>query len=92
MKNKLFLLLCFVVFCSHDMYLKLDTYFLERNQESVIDLYNGTFDKSDNVIDRDRMIDISLIGNGNRVSIKTDQWTEKDSITSLNFTTGDPGT
>ncbi len=87
------LLLGFILFCSHDMYLKLDTYFLQPHQASTIDLYNGTFEKSDNVIDRDRMIDASIVGNGKRTRMTDDQWTEKDSsITILHFTTGDPGT
>lgn len=92
MKNKLFLLLCFLVFCSHDMYLKLETFFLEPQQKSSIHLYNGTFDKSENIIDRDRMIDVSLTGQGQRNVLDESQWTEKDSITTLNFTSGDEGT
>lgn len=92
MKNKLIPLLCFFLLCSHDMYLKMDTFFLEPNTESVIDLYNGTFEKSENTIDRDRMLDASLLGNGQRYQLNDDQWTEKDSITKLHFTTGNSGT
>lgn len=92
MKNRLFLLLCFVILCSHDMFLKMETFFLEPNQKSVINLYNGTFEKSENVIDRDRMIDVSLVGNGERLKMTEDQWSEKDSITTLHFTTGNAGT
>ena len=78
--------------CSHDMYLKMDSYFLEPNQDATINLYNGTFGKSENVIDRSRMLDVSIVGNGNREKIADNQWTEKDSITILNFNTGKPGT
>ncbi|WP_339715187.1 DUF4198 domain-containing protein [uncultured Kriegella sp.] len=91
--KKLFLaLIAFVLFCSHDMYLKLDTYFLKPNTSATIQLFNGTFDKSENVIDRDRMIDASLVDNGNRAKINLDQWSEKDSITILSFRTGESGT
>lgn len=74
------------------MYLKLDTFFLEPNQNATIQLFNGTFDKSENVIDRDRMIDASLLGNGERFKVPENQWSEKDSITFLNFKTGEAGT
>ena len=91
--KKIFLLalVCFALF-GHDMYLKMDTFFLQPNQQAVLDLYNGTFEKSENVIDRDRMLDASFFGNGQRMAIKNDQWTEIDSMTRLTFTTGTAGT
>ncbi len=92
MKKKIFAVLCILIFCSHDMYLKLDTYFLQPNTQSTINLYNGTFDKSDNVIDRDRMLDASFVGNGNRLKIENTQWEERDSITILNFNSKEEGT
>jgi len=81
-----------LLLCSHDMFLKLDNYFLQPNTQAVIQLFNGTFDKSENVIDRNRMLDVSLVGNGERIQVDSTQWTEKDSITFLNFKTGAPGT
>lgn len=81
-----------LLLCSHDMFLKLDNYFLEPNTQATIQLFNGTFDKSENVIDRNRMLDVSLVGNGQRIQVDSTQWTEKDSITFLNFTTGNSGT
>ena len=92
MKRKLLALMAFLLLSSHDMYLKMDTYFFEPNSEATIQLFNGTFEKSENVIDRDRMVDVSLIGKGERMRAKTSQWREKDSITLLDFTTGEPGT
>lgn len=92
MKKLFLVLIAFVVFSSHDMYLKLDTYFLQPNTSAAIKLFNGTFDKSENVIDRNRMIDVSLVGNGNRSQVDTSQWSEKDSMTILSFTTGEAGT
>ena len=92
MKNKVLLVLCFILFCSHDMYLKMDTYFIKPNSNAVINLYNGTFEKSENTIDRNRMLDASLVGNGNRIEVAEDQWSEKESVTVLQFTSGNPGT
>ena len=91
--KKLFLgVLAIVLLCSHDMFLKLDNYFLEPNTQAAIQLFNGTFEKSENVIDRNRMLDVSLLGNGKRIQVDSTQWTEKDSITFLNFKSGLPGT
>ncbi|QII44216.1 DUF4198 domain-containing protein [Flagellimonas oceani] len=92
MKKVFFGLLAIVLLCSHDMFLKMDNYFLEPNTQAVIQLFNGTFEKSENVIDRNRMLDVSMVGNGKRIQVDSTQWTEKDSITFLNFKTGEPGT
>jgi hypothetical protein len=91
--KKLFpLLIAVVLFSSHDMFLKLDTYFLEPGTQATIQLFNGTFAKSENVITRNRMIDVSLVGNGNRTRVDTTQWSEQDNATLLSFKTGAPGT
>ncbi len=92
MKKTLLALAALVLFSSHVMYLKLDSYFLAPNTEATILLFNGTFDKSENVIDRDRMLDVSLVGNGKRTKVEDSQWSEKDSVTILNFKTGAEGT
>lgn len=92
MKKWLSLFVAFLLFSSHDMYLKLDTYFLQPDSPATIKLFNGTFDKSENVIDRNRMIDVSLVGNGVRERIDSTLWSERDSMTLLNFKTGAPGT
>jgi len=92
MKRSLLGALLILLLCSHDMYLKMDSYFLQANTESVIHLFNGTFDRSDNVISRDRMLDVSLVGNGNRRAVDTTDWFEKNKTTFLRFTTGDEGT
>lgn len=81
-----------VLFSSHDMYLKLNNYFLDTFTKSTVELFNGTFDKSENVIDRDRMIDVSILQNGERFHPSEDSWYEKDSITYLDFETEAAGT
>jgi len=91
MKRTFSCLLIVLLLSSHDMYLKLGQYFLEPNSDYVMELYNGTFDRSDNVITRDRMLDVSLVGNGERTRPDTSAWFEKEKTTYLNFTTGSPG-
>lgn len=89
----LYLLIAIVVLCSHDLYVKMETYFLEPNKVAVLSLYNGTFEKSENIITRDRIIDASFVNQGKRVSIDPDQWVDKDStVTQLAFHTGEAGT
>jgi len=92
MKRSFLCLLVLVFLSSHDMYLKLDQYFLDPNTDAVIQLFNGTFERSDNVITRDRMIDVSLVGNGERTIVDTSAWFDEEKTTFLNFNTGSPGT
>ena len=92
MKKLSLALIAFLLFCRHDMYLKMDTYFLQPDTSATIKLFNGTFDKSENVIDRDRRTDVSLVDNGTRIQVHDAQWSEKDSMTVLNFKTGEAGT
>ncbi|RME99744.1 MAG: DUF4198 domain-containing protein [Bacteroidetes bacterium] len=92
MKKLAIAILAFVLFSSHDMYLKLNSYFLAPNTPARIMLLNGTFDASENTIDRNRMRDASLIGNGKRINIDSTQWHDEGQTTILNFTTGAAGT
>ncbi|WP_445381512.1 DUF4198 domain-containing protein [Robiginitalea sp. IMCC43444] len=92
MKRKIFAVLAFLLLCSHDMFLKPSSYFLKPHSESRIELFNGSFEKSENIIDRNRMQDVSLLGNGKRMALDSTQWSEKDSVTILNFKTGAEGT
>ena len=60
---------------AHDMFLKLRSYIVEPNTKVTLALYNGTFDKSENIITRDRMIDVSVVGPINqRNRINKNQW------------------
>ncbi len=87
------LLLLAVLLCSHDMYLKMDTFFLEPNQQATLSLYNGTFDKSEAILTRERMRDASMVAQGERKAITQDRWTYRDStLTQLRFNTGEAGT
>ena len=89
----IYFFIVFTLLCSHDLFLKMETYFLEPNQETSLFLYNGTFEKSENIIARDRMLDASMVAHNERQAIKAEQWQDKDStITLLNFNTKKSGT
>ena len=74
------------------MFLKPAGYYLEPATEAVISLYNGTWERSDNAIDRNRMIDVSIISNSNRSRMDSTAWTEENKTTLLHFTTKGEGT
>jgi uncharacterized GH25 family protein len=77
----------------HDMFLVLQDHDVAAHAEVTVELFNGTFDKSENSIDRERMLDVSVVdGEGETTHPVVDQWREADNITYLDFTTGDPGT
>ncbi|MEM8525845.1 MAG: DUF4198 domain-containing protein [Bacteroidota bacterium] len=92
MKKISLLAIAILLFSSHDMFLKQSSHFLAPNTDATIQLFNGTFAESDNIITRDRMIDASLVGKGKRIPIDTSQWTDEGKTTVLKFTTGEAGT
>ncbi len=78
---------------AHDMFLVVPDHQVASDALVTVSLYNGTFDKSENVIDRDRMLDISVAdGEGNVSHPAKDQWREDGTVTLLDFQTGEPGT
>jgi uncharacterized GH25 family protein len=82
-----------LVLSSHDMFLKLKSYYIEPGAETVVYLYNGTFTKSENVIDRKRMKDISVVNRGEKIIHPSiEQWREEDNQTILKIKTGKEGT
>lgn len=81
----------FIFFSSYDMFLKMMSYQLDLNIFFKILLYNGIFDKSDNVIICDWMIDVSLVGNGQCIVVDFVIWMEVDNKIIFNFIFGDFG-
>lgn len=78
---------------AHDLFLKFESWFLAPNSDVEVDLFNGTFDSSDNVITRDRMLDVSVVGaDGSREHPAAEQWRDVDNRTRLAFRTGASGT
>ena len=88
----LFLPLALVLLCGHDMFLKPGRYFLAAESGAEIALVNGTFSASENVIDRGRMVDVSVVSGGRRERVDTTQWSERGETTYLALETGAPGT
>ncbi len=80
-------------FYGHDLFLKLDSYLLKPSSPAAISLFNGTFEESENVITRDRLRDVSIVGpERERTHPDTAQWRDVGSVTVLDFETGPEGT
>ena len=86
------LMVLFFLLSSHELFLKCDSYFFEENSLGVLYLFNGTFDESENVITRDRIIDPQIIGPDYDFKPSSDDYYDKSDITYLKFKTGDEGT
>lgn len=84
--------LCILLFSSHDMFLKTSNYFIDSHTKHELILFNGTFEKSENSIDRDRIVDPKIVGPGYMFIPAEDDWYDKNDATYLKFTSGDPGT
>lgn len=86
---------------AHDMFLKLSSFFLEPHSGVTVALMNGTFAESENVITRDRVIDVSIVGPAGVTHPPASAWRDSavhhanpDSADTaiLSFDTGEPGT
>lgn len=87
------LLMVCTVLCGHNLYIKMTSYFLKPGQEATLSLYNGTFERSENILARDRMLDASVVSHGQRTAIAPGQWTDRDTtVTELAFRAGEQGT
>ena len=95
MKTRWIALVCMAAapLTAHDMFLVVEDHDLPADSEVAVALYNGTFDKSENSIDRDRMIDVTVIDGEGQVRHPTaEQWRDEDNSSILSFPTHDPGT
>lgn len=78
---------------AHDMFLVVPDHDLSPSTAASVALYNGTFDKSENAIARDRMTDVSVVDGSAEVSHPaTGQWRDEGEVAILDFETGSPGT
>jgi hypothetical protein len=78
---------------AHDLFLKLDSYFLEANSKAIVRVLNGTFQKSDGAVARERLADLSLHGRGLAVSsAESIVWRAEEKTSVMEIQTGGPGT
>ena len=87
------LLLVAVAAQGHDLFLKLDSYFLQPNTKATVQVLNGTFSASDAAVARDRLVALNLIGpNLSASSGESVVWRAEDKMSVMEFQTGKAGT
>jgi uncharacterized GH25 family protein len=78
---------------AHDMFLVVPDHQLAPHATTMVAIHNGTFEKSENSIDRDRMLDVSIVdGAGGVKHPPASRWKDEEARTLLELTTGGPGT
>lgn len=92
MKKLILLAAVFLLFSSHELFLKADSYFLGEGEAVELYLYNGTFNQSENVITRDRIVNAKITGPDFEFNPKNSDYYDKDKSTRLKFITGRAGT
>lgn len=77
---------------AHEMFLKADPSMIPANSNQVVRLINGTFDKSENSISRDRMAKVSIVANGVTSNPPEGDWYDDANSSYLRYHAGEPGT
>ena len=86
------LLGCTSVLLAHDLFLKLETYFVPPRTTVRIAVLNGSFTKSEAAVTPDRLRDWSVVTSGGRAALPRASWQPRGDTTWLTLTTGEPGT
>ncbi len=87
-----FVLLATSALLAHDLFLKLDSYFLEPNATVRITVLNGTFVRSEAAVNPNRLADMSLVSPAGRVRLASTAWSTDSTRSWLTVQTGAPGT
>lgn len=77
---------------AHDMFWRLSSYYVAPKTALTIPLLNGTFSKSENSIEWDRVADLSVAEPGQRRSLDSLSWSTAGDTSRLSYTTQATGT
>lgn len=77
---------------AHDLFLKLESYFVRPASRVRIHVLNGTFSASENSITRDRVRDLSVVAPEGIVRLDTTVWSDRGDTSVLTIQLGAPGT
>ena len=78
---------------AHDMFLKLESFFVPSGVDVSLALLNGTFEKSENAITRDRMADVRIVGPTDETEHPdAARWRDEADTAFLQLRAGAPGT
>lgn len=77
---------------AHDLFLKLESFFVPPDTPVRVRVLNGTFTKSENAVTRDRIADLSLVTPAGRSRPDPAAWSDAGKSSTLRFRTAEPGT
>ena len=77
---------------AHDLFLRLDTFFVAPNSTVRIRALNGTFSSSENSVTSDRLSDLSVVSAAGRAHPDTVMWSAKGDTSVFTLKTGASGT
>jgi hypothetical protein len=78
---------------AHDLFLKLDSYFLQPNAKAIVRVLNGTFQTSDGAVARERLANVSVHGPGlSASSSESVAWRAEAKTSVMEIQTGGSGT
>jgi len=77
---------------AHDLFLKPFAFFVAPGSDARLRVLNGTFEKSENSITRDRLRDLSVVGPNGIAHPDTSAWSEAGDTSVFVFRTGAAGT
>jgi hypothetical protein len=80
------------VIYAHELFIKLDTYFLEAGSEVRVPILNGTFTRSESSVTADRVADIVIAGPGETQRPGSEGWDASTDTSYLTIQLGTPGT
>ncbi len=97
MRSRVFIILSLSLLVSsvllaHDLFLKLESYFLEPDTAVQVLVLNGTFSESENSVTPDRVFDISVVTPTGLTHLDTTSWQVQGDSTWLRLQTAGAGT
>lgn len=88
----LFLGVAVSILRAHDLFIKLDSYFLQPQTTVQVPLLNGTFSASENAVAPNRVGDVSLVSPAGRARIGTARWGAQGDTSVVTLRIGEAGT
>jgi uncharacterized GH25 family protein len=80
------------VLAAHDLFLKLDNYFVAPGSTLLVHVLNGTFSASEGSVAKDRLRDIALVTPAGVTRLDTSAWSAHGDTSVLTVSTGESGT
>jgi hypothetical protein len=77
---------------AHDLFLIPEQYFLAPGAGTLVRVLNGTYEKSENAVSRDRLASLSLASGGRTVALPVSAWRENGARSELRLGTAAAGT